>query len=71
YWGTPRLETQVEVEGTDCTRWAPPVTDPPPMELELEGRTYHLAHFNANRARYSPLLPPVEPSPPPVGPTGS
>lgn len=71
YWGTPRLETQVEVEGRDYTLWAPPVTDPPPMELEFEGATYHLAHFNANRARYSPLPPPVEPSPSPVGPTDS
>ncbi|MFF2141358.1 hypothetical protein [Kitasatospora sp. NPDC058190] len=67
-WDTPRLETQIEVGGEDYTRWAPPVTDPPPMELEFEGATYHLAHFNANRARYSPLPPPAEPSPPPIGP---
>ncbi|MGW3045851.1 hypothetical protein ACWC9T_38925 [Kitasatospora sp. NPDC001159] len=37
------------------------------MELEFEGATHHLAHFNANRARYSPLPPPAEPSPPPIG----
>ncbi len=36
------------------------VTDPPPMELAYEGRTYHLAHFNAYRAIYSPQHPPAE-----------
>lgn len=66
-WGTPRLETQIEVVGQAWPRYAPPVTDPPPMKLEFEGATYYLAHFNANRARYSPLPPPAEPSPPSVG----
>jgi len=37
-----------------------PVTDPPPAELEDNGRTYHLAHFNAYRAIYSPHPPPPE-----------
>jgi len=32
----------------------------PPAELEDNGRTYHLAHFNANRAIYSPHAPPAE-----------
>ena len=37
------------------------VTDPPPMELTRQGRTYYLAHFNAYRAIYSPHAPPAEP----------
>jgi hypothetical protein len=37
------------------------VTDPPPMELTRQGRTYYLAHFNARRAIYSPQAPPAEP----------
>lgn len=37
------------------------VTDPPPMELTRQGRTYYLAHFNARRAIYSPHAPPAEP----------
>ena len=37
-----------------------PVTDPPPAELEDNGRIYHLAHFNAYRAIYSPHPPPPE-----------
>ncbi|MFD0276408.1 hypothetical protein ACFVHB_21240 [Kitasatospora sp. NPDC127111] len=64
YWALPRLETTVQRAGEDFSRTAPSVTDPPPMELEHEGTTYYLAHFNANRARYSTLPPPVEPSPP-------
>ncbi|MEW1864349.1 hypothetical protein AB0399_28955 [Streptomyces sp. NPDC088194] len=36
------------------------VGNPPPMEIEHEGRTFHLAHFNAKGARYSPLPPPAE-----------
>ncbi|GAA1961944.1 hypothetical protein [Kitasatospora viridis] len=39
------------------------VTDPPPMELRLDGVTYYLAHFSAGGARYSAEPPPVEPSP--------
>lgn len=39
------------------------VTDPPPMELIRQGRTYYLAHFNARRAIYSPQAPPAEPPP--------
>ncbi|TDD92630.1 hypothetical protein [Actinomadura rubrisoli] len=38
--------------------WVP---DPPPMEFELDGKTYYLAHFNHRRARYSSLPPPHEP----------
>jgi hypothetical protein len=37
------------------------VPDPPPLDLEAKGRVYHLAHFNARRAVYSPLPPPREP----------
>jgi hypothetical protein len=36
------------------------VTNPPPMELTSEGRTYYLAHFNAHRAICSPQVPPSE-----------
>ncbi|MFI6846635.1 hypothetical protein [Kitasatospora sp. NPDC050467] len=64
FWGTPRLAAQVHVPGEPFVRRIRPVTDPPPMELEYEGATYYLAHFNANRARSSPLPPPAEPSPP-------
>ncbi|GAA2619195.1 hypothetical protein SMC26_31790 [Actinomadura fulvescens] len=39
-------------------RWVP---DPPPMEVEFDGTTYYLAHFNHRRARYSSLPPPTEP----------
>jgi hypothetical protein len=38
--------------------WVP---DPPPMEVEHDGVTYYLAHFNHRRARYSSLPPPREP----------
>ena len=37
------------------------VTDPPPLQITREGRTWYLAHFNAHRALYSPHLPPAEP----------
>jgi hypothetical protein len=37
------------------------VTDPPPMELTRQGRTYYLVHFNARHAIYSPHRPPAEP----------
>ena len=40
------------------------VCDPPPQELRYMRETYHLAHFNARRAAYSRLPPPVESSPP-------
>jgi hypothetical protein len=46
------------------------VTDPPPMELSRQGRTYYLAHFNARRAIYSPHAPPAEP-PTPGGSDGT
>lgn len=39
----------------------PPVSNPPPMELEVRGHVFHLAQFNARRAVYSHLPPPVEP----------
>ncbi|WP_327001908.1 hypothetical protein OHA72_43310 [Dactylosporangium sp. NBC_01737] len=38
--------------------WVP---DPPPMELDVDGTTVYLAHFNHRRARYSALEPPTEP----------
>jgi hypothetical protein len=43
------------------------VSDPPPMELRRDGRLYYLAHFNAHRAVYSLLPPPVEAPGPPSG----
>jgi hypothetical protein len=36
------------------------VSDPPPMQLRTGGRLYYLAFFNAHRAVYSLLPPPVE-----------
>ncbi|MFE1318331.1 hypothetical protein [Kitasatospora phosalacinea] len=58
-WNTP--ETEAQLDGRHS--WTRLVADPPPMELHLDGVTYYLAHFNANRARYSSEPPPVEPSP--------
>ncbi|QKG20438.1 hypothetical protein [Actinomadura verrucosospora] len=43
------------------------VSDPPPLELRKGGRLYYLAHFNAHRAVYSLLPPPVEEVGPPSG----
>ncbi|MBD2895506.1 hypothetical protein ACFYTC_13995 [Actinomadura nitritigenes] len=43
------------------------VSDPPPLELRKDGRVYYLAHFNASRAVYSLLPPPVEAPGPPSG----
>ena len=37
------------------------ITDPPPLQITREGRTYYLAHFNAHRAVYSPHALPAEP----------
>ncbi|MFJ9947238.1 hypothetical protein [Kitasatospora sp. NPDC091207] len=69
--GAPRPATQLEVEGQDWPRYVQAVTDPPPMEPESGGATYYSAHFNANRAHYSPLPPPVEAPAPPAGPAGA
>ena len=55
-WNEPTLETRFDgVLGM-------PVQDPPPLEVERDGRTYWLAHFNARYARYSSQPPPVEPT---------
>ncbi|MFD5085309.1 hypothetical protein ACFWOG_22015 [Kitasatospora sp. NPDC058406] len=56
FWGSPRLETRVEIDGRP--RWAPPVLDPPPPEMEYEGAVYHLSGFDAGHARYSAQPPP-------------
>ncbi|MFG3223739.1 hypothetical protein ACGF07_02990 [Kitasatospora sp. NPDC048194] len=58
-WNTPKMAAQVDGQRGRAHL----VTDPPPMELRLDGVTYHLAHFNARGARYSPEPPPAEPSP--------
>ncbi|MEU4119198.1 hypothetical protein AB0F71_32480 [Kitasatospora sp. NPDC028055] len=58
-WNTPKMEALVDGHRSRAHL----VTDPPPMELQLDGVTYYLAHFNARGARYSPEPPPVEPSP--------
>jgi len=71
---TPRLWNDRAEAGEAATAWNSPtltaefddtpmgtrVSDPPPAELEHDGRIYHLAHFNAFRARYSALPPPPE-----------
>lgn len=57
WWNKPTLETRFDGEPGG---W--PVPDPPPLEVERNGRTYWLAHFNARYARYSRLPPPVEPT---------
>lgn len=56
FWGTPRLETRVEIGGR--LRWVPPVLDPPPLELEHEGAVYHLSGSDTGHARYSAQPPP-------------
>jgi len=38
----------------------PAVSDPPPLDLEHQGQTYHLAQLNAYRALYSTDEPPHE-----------
>ncbi|GAA2771432.1 hypothetical protein [Streptomyces showdoensis] len=59
-WNTPAMKARLD----DQPRLTPfLVSDPPPLELRRSGVTYHLAHFNAHGARYSPEPPPVEPSP--------
>ncbi|MEU7907204.1 hypothetical protein [Actinoplanes sp. NPDC049118] len=74
---TPRLWTDLAEAREAAARWNEPtltayfddttnsttVEDPPPAVLDYRGRTYHLAHFNAYRARYSAQPPPVEPHP--------
>jgi hypothetical protein len=45
------------------------VTDPPPLDLQHQGRTYYLARFNAHRAVYSadePLREPPLPASPQI-----
>ncbi len=58
-WNTPTMRALVDGDH----RRTHLVTAPPPPELELDGATYHLAHFNARGARYSAEPPPTEPSP--------
>lgn len=36
------------------------VDDPPPVDLVVDGETFYLAHFNANRAVYTRQPPPTE-----------
>lgn len=55
WWRQPTIEAQFDDEP-----WWVMVPDPPPLDLERNGKTYHLAHFNARRARYSSQPPPVE-----------
>ncbi|MFI0446731.1 hypothetical protein [Actinomadura sp. 6N118] len=58
-WAADLNARGIEAEFDDRRwHWVP---NPPPMEVEFEGRTYYLAHFNHRRARYSSLLPPHEP----------
>ena len=54
-WRIPTLNAYF-----DDSPYSSTVDDPPPAELERDGRIYHLAHFNANRARYSASPPPEE-----------
>jgi hypothetical protein len=54
-WNVPTLDAFF-----DDTPHSSIVDDPPPAELEYDGRIYHLAHFNANRARFWASPPPEE-----------
>jgi hypothetical protein len=61
-WSRPLLDV-VFTNGHDLWRTGRMgmVLEPPPLEIEHDGQTYYLAHFNANRAVYSTLPPPPEP----------
>jgi hypothetical protein len=54
-WNQPQLQARFDGAGGGT------VADPPPMEVERDGKTYYLAHFNSRYARYSSLPPPTEP----------
>ncbi|MFE4516265.1 hypothetical protein ACFRMQ_18960 [Kitasatospora sp. NPDC056783] len=58
-WNTPKMAAKVDGDRHRTHL----VTDPPPLELHVDGVTHYLAHFSARGARYSPEPPPVEPSP--------
>lgn len=60
WWQQPAIKAEFD----DDPRSAE-VSDPPPIELQCNGKTYHLAHFNARRARYSSQPPPIEDLSPP------
>ena len=55
YWQRTTIEARF-----DDDPWGAIVDDPPPVELQHKGKTYHLAHFNARRALYSSQPPPIE-----------
>ncbi len=57
-WSRPQLRAQVlDTSGPPPFWWVP---DPPPPIMRVNETDYHLAHFNAHRAVYSPHPPPVE-----------
>jgi hypothetical protein len=61
WWSDHPLEARFHADG----RWTSiMVSDPPPLEITQDGRTYHLAHLNAYRAVYSAEPPPTEQAPP-------
>lgn len=60
-WNNPLEEARID--GRPNRRVYVP--NPPPPELHLDGETFHLAHFNAKRARYNAAPPPKEPEPRP------
>lgn len=57
-WNCP--QEPVRLDGRLQTRVAVP--NPPPVELEVEGRTYYLAHYSTRGPRYSSEPPPREPA---------
>lgn len=59
WWSEPKL-TVTFTDGRTLHSTGRMVPDPPPLEITEDGRTYYLAHFNANRAVYSSLPPPRE-----------
>jgi len=56
YWCEHPIEAHAD-DGSFLTG----VSDPPPLDLQHEKRTYYLAHFNAHRAVYSTIRPMREP----------
>lgn len=57
YWRDHPVEAR-----RDDGWFLPNVSDPPPLEVEHDGRTYYLARFNAYQAVYSAQPPPAEPA---------
>ena len=54
-WNRPRLRAVLA-----DSSYLDTVDDPPPLDLLVDGESFYLAHFNANRAVYTRQPPPAE-----------